>query len=258
MNHIVTELVYFALGRDNIRTAWSVTVIPTKGVGDLYDIIIDAQTGELLRRQDRLVWDLTPMTFRVFPSDGVAPGSPGQAVPNGFQAPEVPRSLLVVNPADISAFSPDGWITAGHNDTFGNNVDAHLDLNADNNPDLPRPDGGTTRTFDFPFSSAQDPTSWENFAVTELFWRANWYTTTSSTPWASTRRPTTSRPPTSTARASAATRCRLMPRTARAPTTPTSPAPAPTARVDAARCMSSPAPRPTATATWTVTSSITK
>ena len=121
------------------------------------------------------MWDLTPMTFRVFPSDGVAPGSPAQATPNGFQAPEVPRSLLVVNPADISAFSPDGWIATGQNATIGNNVDAHLDLNADNVPDLPRPDGGATRTFDFAFSSAQAPTSWQPFAVTELFWRVNWY-----------------------------------------------------------------------------------
>jgi hypothetical protein len=173
---IVTELVYFAATRDphDIRTAWSV-VVPVKGVGHTYDILIDAQTGELLRRMDRLVWDNTPMTFRVFTSDSPAPDSPGPSTPNGYQAPEVPRMLLTVNPADIAAYSPDGWIATGSNDTHGNNVDAHLDLNNDNLPDLPRPDGGAARTFDFPFDSSQPPSSWRDFAVTQLFWRANSY-----------------------------------------------------------------------------------
>jgi hypothetical protein len=171
---ITTELVYFPMTRDDIRTAWSV-VIPVKGVGHTYDIIIDASTGELLRRQDRLVWDLSPMTFRVFNSDGVAPGSPGTSTPNGFQYPEVARTLLTVNTADISAIDPNGWITTGVNDTQGNNVDAHLDLNADNAPDLPRPNGGASRVFDFTFDSTLAPTSWRDFAVTELFWRGNWY-----------------------------------------------------------------------------------
>jgi hypothetical protein len=172
---IVTELVYFPMTRDDIRTAWSV-FIPVKGVGHAYDIIIDASTGELLHRQDRLVWDLTPMTFRVFTSDGVAPGSPGTSTPTGFQFPEVPRTLLTINPSDISAYSPQGWINAGVNDTEGNNVDAHLDLNADNVPDPgSRPDGGASRTFDLPFSSAADPTTWQPFAVAEMFWRVNWY-----------------------------------------------------------------------------------
>jgi hypothetical protein len=171
---IVTELVYFAVSRDDIRTAWSV-LIPVKGVGDTYDLIIDASTGELLYRMNRLVWDNTPMTFRVFTSDGVAPGSPGRSSPDGFQAPEVPRTLLTINPSDIAAVSPDGWIATGANDTEGNNVDAHLDLNADNIPDLPRPNGGATRTFDFLFDSTQAPTAWRDFAVTELFWRGNWY-----------------------------------------------------------------------------------
>jgi hypothetical protein len=171
---IVTELVYFAAARGDIRTAWSV-VIAVKGVGHTYDLIIDASSGQLLRRADRLVWDVTPMTFRVFSSDGVAPGSPGRATPDGFQFPEVPRTLLTVQPADISTMDPDGWIATGANDTEGNNVDAHLDLNADNVPDLPRPNGGATRTFDFFFDSTQAPTAWRDFAVTELFWRGNWY-----------------------------------------------------------------------------------
>jgi hypothetical protein len=171
---IVTQLIYFAVTRDDIRTAWSV-LIPVKGVGHTYDVIIDASTGELLRRQDRLVWDLTPMTFRVFPSDGVAPLSPSLATPTGFQAPEIARTLLTVNPADISAMDPDGWIATGLNETQGNNVDAHLDLDANNSPDLPRPNGGASRTFDFSFNSTLAPTSWRDFAVTELFWRGNWY-----------------------------------------------------------------------------------
>jgi hypothetical protein len=171
---IVTQLVYFAAARNDIRTAWSV-VIPVKGVGHTYDLIIDASTGELLRRQDRLIWDATPMTFRVFPSDGPAPGSPCRPTPDGFQFPEIPRTLLTVQPADISTNDPEGWINTGVNDTQGNNVDAHLDLDANNVPDVPRPNGGASRTFDFSFNSTLAPTAWRDFAVTELFWRGNWY-----------------------------------------------------------------------------------
>jgi hypothetical protein len=45
--------------------------------------------------------------------------------------------------------SPNSWINDGDNDTQGNNVDAHLDLNADDVPDLPRPTGSPFRVFDF-------------------------------------------------------------------------------------------------------------
>jgi hypothetical protein len=167
---VTTELVYFPLDRDTIHPAWSV-LVPTIGVGHTYEILVDAVDGSILRRHDRLVWDTTqPATFNIYPSDGVAPGSPGWANPISTQFPVVP--------ADWSGPSPNGWISDGGMETLGNNVDAHTDLNDDDTvsgADLPRPNGGASRVFDFPLDPTQDPSTYRDASVTELFFRANWY-----------------------------------------------------------------------------------
>jgi hypothetical protein len=59
---------------------------------------------------------------------------------------------------------------------LGNNVDAHTDWNADDLPDLPRPQGSPFRVFDFAMDlSTQDPTNYANAAVVQLFYLCNWY-----------------------------------------------------------------------------------
>jgi hypothetical protein len=62
----------------------------------------------------------------------------------------------------------------GVNETLGNNVDAHLDRNANDQPDLPRPQGSATRVFDFPMDLTQSPTNYGDASVVELFYWANW------------------------------------------------------------------------------------
>jgi hypothetical protein len=174
---VVTELVYFPVTRTDIRTAWTV-VIPVKGsVGHTYDYIIDSADGTVLRREDRLRYSSTqPITMRVYTSNSPAPlASPGLASPNGYQAPFVPRTLVTINPSDVAAWSPNGWINDGDMETLGNNVDAHLDLNDDNIADTPRPNGGASRVFDFPLDVTQAPSTYQSASVTELFYRANWY-----------------------------------------------------------------------------------
>ena len=70
--------------------------------------------------------------------------------------------------------SPNGWINDGVNETRGNNVDAHLDLDANNVADLPRPQGSPFRVFDFPFDPTQSPTSYRAASVVQLFYWCNW------------------------------------------------------------------------------------
>ncbi len=175
---VTTELVYFPLDRDTIHPAWQV-ILPTRGIGHTYEIIIDATDGALLRRHDRLVWDTTqPVTMNVYLSDGVAPGSPGNPTPTSFQFPLAARTLKTWLPADVSAYSPNGWINDGNTQTVGNNVDGHTDLDASNTVagvDLPRPDGGASRIFDFPLDPAQEPTTYSAASVVQLFYRANFY-----------------------------------------------------------------------------------
>jgi hypothetical protein len=140
-------------------------------------MIVDATTGEVLRRMDGLLFfgGTQSIAMRVYTSDSPQPGSPGNATPNQFQFPFVPRQLVTINPGDVSAWSPNGWINDGVNETLGNNVDAHTDLNADNNPDLPRPTGAPFRTFDFPLDVTQAPSTYRNAATTQLFYLCNRY-----------------------------------------------------------------------------------
>lgn len=173
---ITTELVYFPLSRQDIRPAWAL-VIPEPGIGNTYDVIVDATNGQILRRENRLHYFVStqPITMRVYTSDSPAPGSPGNATPNGFQFPFVPRTLVTVNPADMTPYSPNGWIDDGGQETLGNNVDAHTDLDANNTADTPRPNGGASRVFDFPLDTTQAPTTYRPAAVTQLFYLCNVY-----------------------------------------------------------------------------------
>src|SRR5262249_54018184 len=134
---VTTEFVYFPLSRTDIRPAWKV-FLPETGVGNSYDLIVDASDGRLLWRRNELQFAIAPatpepaspggtqdITFRVYTLDSPAPGSPGNATPNGFQFPTVARTLLTVTPASVPE-SPNSWINDGVNETQGNNVDAHL------------------------------------------------------------------------------------------------------------------------------------
>jgi hypothetical protein len=173
---VVTQFVYFARTRENIRPAWTV-VIPQRGVGHTYDCVIDAVTGEVLFRTNRLCYATTqPITFRVYTSDGPQPASPGTATPDGTQFPFVSRSLVTVTPAQMATHSPNGWIDDGGTETLGNNCDGHLDRDATaNSPDLPRPNGGAGRVFDFAQDNAQAPLTYSDAAVTQLFYWGNVY-----------------------------------------------------------------------------------
>lgn len=172
---IVTEFVYFPVTRTDIRAAWT-AVVPANGLGHTYDIVIDAVTGEVLYRHDRLVFDSTqPVSMRVYTTDSPAPGSPGPATPDGFQFPFINRTLVVKNPADVIAYSPNGWINDGGTETVGNNVDAHLDLNADNSADLPRPNGGAGRVFDIALDPTLAPDTFRNASVVQFFYYANMF-----------------------------------------------------------------------------------
>lgn len=172
---IESRLVYFPVTRTDIRAAWMVD-IPVKGVGHTYDCIIDAGTGELLRREDRLVWDSTqPITMRVYTTESPRPMMPGLSAPGATQAPEVSRVLITKTPADMIPYSPNGWINDGAMETLGNNCDAHTDSDGTpNTPDLPRPNGGAGRVFDFPIDlTTLAPSGYKDAAVVQQFYLAN-------------------------------------------------------------------------------------
>jgi uncharacterized repeat protein (TIGR01451 family) len=109
----------------------------------------------------------------VFTSDSPTPFSPAFSAPSTNQPPLVPRALVTLSAISTNA-SPLGWINDGENQTRGNNVDAHTDLNADDEPDLPRPQGSPFRVFDLPIDFSQSPTNYSDAAVVQLFYWCNW------------------------------------------------------------------------------------
>ncbi len=173
---VTSQLVYFPRTRGDLRSAWAL-VLPVPGVGHTYDVIVDATDGTILRREDRLHYFSTTqsITLRVYTGDSPAPGTPGNATPNGVQFPFVSRTLLTVQPSDMAPWSPNGWIDDGNNETLGNNVDAHSDLDNNNVADLPRPQGSPARTFDIAQDNTLAPSTYTQASIVNFFYLANRY-----------------------------------------------------------------------------------
>ncbi len=171
-----TERVAFAWMRERVVPAFRVQ-LSKLGTADVYEVLVDATDGTILQRVNHTKYfgGTEDVSLRVYTSDSPAPGSPGNATPNGFQFPFVSRNLVTITGASVSAESPNGWIDDGVNETRGNNVDAHTDLNADNVADVPRPAGSPYRVFDFAQDNTLAPSTYRPAAVAQFFYLSNRY-----------------------------------------------------------------------------------
>ena len=165
------KLVWLPMNANSMRLCWNV-VLTRRARGEMYRSLVDVQTGEVLVRH-RLTEYYTDVSYRVYTSDSPSPFSPGCFTPCTTQPPFTNRVLVTLPALDTNA-SPAGWIDDGGNETRGNNVDAHTDRDANNVPDVPRPQGSPFRTFDFTLDLTQAPAVYTNAAVVELFYWNNW------------------------------------------------------------------------------------
>jgi uncharacterized repeat protein (TIGR01451 family) len=168
---VQTRLVWLPQSPYSLRLCWEVELTRHEG-GERYRVLVDALDGEVLIRR-RLTVYLSDAVFRVFTGDSPTPFSPAWSLPDTNQPPVVERSLVRIGALDTNA-SPIGWISDGENETRGNNVDAHLDRNADDIADLPRPQGNPFRVFDPPLNLSQEPAANSDAAVVQLFYWCNW------------------------------------------------------------------------------------
>jgi len=164
-------LTWLPMNSSQLRLCWDV-ILTGRSSGEMFRLLVDTATGEALVRRC-LTTDISDATYRVYTSDSPSPFSPGYPSPTTAQPPLVARSLVTLPALDVNA-SPNGWINDGVNETRGNNVDAHTDLNDDDQPDLPRPQGSPFRVFDFPLDLNSQPSSYRNAAVVQLFYWCNW------------------------------------------------------------------------------------
>lgn len=165
------ENVWLPIDEGSLRLTWEVT-FTSKSRGEMFRTLVDADTGSVLVRQC-LTNYISNASYRVYTSDSPTPMSPGLATPAATQPAEAARTLVTLSALDTTA-SPNGWIDDGVNETRGNNVDAHLDLNSDNVADTPRPQGSPNRVFDFALDLTQAPSAYQNAAVTQLFYWNNY------------------------------------------------------------------------------------
>lgn len=188
------EKMYFPIEPGVARPAWRVL---SWEPGDAYYVIVDAETGAMLYRENITRDQTQAATYNVYANtnsllrsmQSPAPfPAPGLLDPSlGTQPPLQPRTnvTLIGNEAPYT-FNNNGWITDGTNGvnghTDGNAIEAGVDRDNTNGVDAPVQ--GTNRVFNFDYTPGagpnngpgDDPTTspaFQNGASTNLFYVTN-------------------------------------------------------------------------------------
>ncbi len=162
-----------------------------KNSSDVWEIVADASTGEILSKVNLTVscafekgaFGREHSHAFVGPTNITQEHSSAIMAPDAasynvyalpVEAPSFGPRKIVTNPWDLTA-SPEGWHSDGVNHytyTRGNNVFAYTDLNSTNTVGA-FADGGANRNFDFPLDLTQHHSTYQNAAVTNLFYVSN-------------------------------------------------------------------------------------
>ncbi len=184
------EKMYFPIEAGVARAAWRVLIWEPVNA---YYVIVDAETGTLLYRENITKDQTQAATFNVYanPTSMIksmanpAPLSPNPISPSlGTQGVLMPRSNVTIigNEAPYT-FNNNGWITDGGNTTDGNAVEAGVDRVTPNGVDAPVV--GTNRVFNFDYTPGAGANNgpgespllpvYQNGAGTNLFYVCNRY-----------------------------------------------------------------------------------
>ncbi|RIK36186.1 MAG: hypothetical protein DCC55_28085 [Chloroflexi bacterium] len=185
---IPVRLIYQPVENGRVRLAWNM-VIRVKEGSDWLDIRADAVTGEILSQVN---WTKEGHYTAGGSGQRAAAGSPapaplGEATPNSYLVYALPADsphdtgrTLVTNPAGPIA-SPFGWHDvdgapgAEYTTTRGNNAFAYADLAAPDGftaGDV-TVDGGASLVFSYTINLDQEPLTYVNASVTNLFYITN-------------------------------------------------------------------------------------
>jgi hypothetical protein len=188
------RIVYYK-DKENLVLAYEFMFSEKEG-SNYWDILVDANTGEVVNKINlnlscefsegtylRGTSQLLPTVENNNPEDiqkkvNSVLLTPDNATYNVFappiEAPGFGNRSIVSNPWDLTA-SPEGWHSDGTNHytiTRGNNVFAYTDLNSTNTVGTSA-NGGASRNFDFPLDINQPFSTYENAAITNLFYMNN-------------------------------------------------------------------------------------
>jgi extracellular elastinolytic metalloproteinase len=194
LENIPVRLVYQPLENNTIRLAWDLSIY-LLDASHYYSVRVDAVTGQLIDSGDWVV----SCTFgetgfhsnhnndsgnsilfadkaEVSTSAVVAGGGQYRVFPIPAESPNHGPEMLVADPSNSIA-SPFGWhdidgaTGAEFTITRGNNVYAYEDVS--NSGSGASPDGGATLDFDFPFNLTGQPSTYQDAAITNLFYMNN-------------------------------------------------------------------------------------
>jgi hypothetical protein len=158
-NPIAPRLVFQPVAKGIVRLAWELEIY-TLDAQNWWSMRVDAITGAVLDQKNYVTRD----SYKVF---ALPVESPNHAVGGGTDK----RDDVDV-PANAIA-SPSGWLNGTC--TKGNNADAYLDINNSNSPTNGDSDRAcdTGLNFSFPADFNQDPSTYRDAAVTNLFYWNN-------------------------------------------------------------------------------------
>ncbi len=184
---IRVELVYQPV-KNNLRLAWDVSINLIDN-SHWWNIRVDAVNGEILQKND---WtshcnfdapETTSMRSQSIPSANGTSANASSSIPSyrvfplPLESPNFGSSSLLADPSDAVA-SPFGWhdndgiAGAEFTITRGNNVFAYDDISNTDSPGT-SPNGTVTLTFDYSTNFSQQPSSYLDASITNLFYVNN-------------------------------------------------------------------------------------
>lgn len=168
-----SDLVYFPLQLGNLRLAWDIT-FEDADTPNVYRSLVDAVDGAVLWRAC-LTDYATNAQGDVYTSDSPDPNSPTGSSVGIVPRVDAPFNGLEFFPladphADWWNGSPATW---PDNETRSNNVSAHEDRDADNDDNEGIVQAPTGNEFDFAVNLNQNPNTYTDFSVVQLFYWCN-------------------------------------------------------------------------------------
>jgi Zn-dependent metalloprotease len=153
---VLSELNVLRVG-DQARLAWH--VYADVGANEWYELLVDANSGELLFRRNLYVFEAQGSVY--------------------VEAPDKGARQLLSFVGDTTINTAAGWMGTS-TVTTGNNVEAYLDTDANNAADANNSAGlsnghasSSTQNFTFPFDTTVDPRTQQAAVVTNLFYFNN-------------------------------------------------------------------------------------
>jgi len=188
LENIPAKLVFQPVD-DALRLAWDISIYEI-GAQNWWHLRIDATTGKILGRNNWVdhcsFGEHKACSHHVsnprkhaleHPAFSPTSGPTYNVYPMPVESPNHGNRSLVMNPADATA-SPFGWhdtdgaAGAEFTITRGNNAFAYDDIDDDDQPGY-SPDGGAMLNFDFPINLNNEPITYQDAAITNLFYWSN-------------------------------------------------------------------------------------